>query len=186
MLRSFLNTMETSAGWLPGNFDIRPQTIRTLRKAGLSGVLLNSLYSEHGYWSKMGNQKRMRYDNEGRLVSFGKLQSININSPIDPRSEMCYQYRCGWDTGVSFIHFIRTRTQSTYFCINYPYNAYQRLQRAFEKQPDIAHRDFFLDTLVADDSLKQWQFEIGHRRDSLQQYVCTNNKSITYQSLRVL
>lgn len=31
----------------------------------------------------------------------------------------------------------------------------------------VLHRDFFFDTLAADDSLKQWQFDIGERRVKL-------------------
>lgn len=84
---------------------------------------------------------------------------------------MCYQYRCGWDTGVSFIHFVRTRKQSLYFCINYPDFATQRLKAVVNSNPLLAHRDFLLDALVADDSLKQWQHEIGTRRNTLQKYV---------------
>ena len=71
---SFLNTLQTNAGWLPGNFDIRPQTIRVLRQAGLSRVLLTNLYSRHGSWSKMGNQQCVRYDDNEELTSFGKCE----------------------------------------------------------------------------------------------------------------
>ncbi|KAF2828409.1 hypothetical protein CC86DRAFT_465246 [Ophiobolus disseminans] len=148
----FLNTLQANSSWLPGNFDIRPQTIRILRKAGLSGLLLTNLYSQSGYWSKMGNEQHLRHDDSGELVS----------------SELCYQYRCGWDTGVSFIHSIRTRHRTTYFCINFPSYALERLKAVIKSQPSVAYRDFFLDALVADDSLKQWQFEISHRRDALQ------------------
>lgn len=88
-------------------------------------------------------------------------------------SEVCYQYRCGWDTGVSFIHALRTQTQTTYFCINYPYVARQRLLAVYneDRARHILHRDFFIDTLVADDSLKQWQFDIGERRLELLDFV---------------
>ncbi|KAH6616704.1 hypothetical protein C7974DRAFT_416821 [Boeremia exigua] len=98
----------------------------------------------------MGNQKYMNYGKDGRLVSH----------------ETCYQYRCGWDTGVSFIHAIREKHRSTYFCINYPSGARERIRAIFQHKDrrHILHRDFFLDTLVADDSLKQWQLEIGQRR----------------------
>jgi hypothetical protein len=40
-----------------------------------------------------------------------------------------------------------------------------------KNKPDLLHRDFLIDSLAADDSLKQWQYEIGHRRDMLQEYV---------------
>ena len=46
-----------------------------------------------------------------------------------------------------------------------------RLQSVVKKRPDLAHRDFLVHSLVADDSLKQWQYEIGQRRDTLQSYV---------------
>lgn len=87
------------------------------------------------------------------------------------RTELCYQYRCGWDTGVSFIHRVRTQNETIYFCINFPSNAMMRLKAIVKSKPGLLHRDFLVDSLVADDSLKQWQFEIGHRRDTLQIHV---------------
>ncbi|KAL1656509.1 hypothetical protein SLS61_000973 [Didymella pomorum] len=98
----------------------------------------------------MGNQRFLHYDDQGRLEKL----------------EICYQYRCGWDTGVSFTHAIRAKQQSTYFCINFPSGARERLEAIYkyEDRRIVFHRDFFLDTLVADDSLKQWQVEIGERR----------------------
>ncbi|KAJ4382290.1 hypothetical protein N0V86_002624 [Didymella sp. IMI 355093] len=98
----------------------------------------------------MGNQKYFHYDSKGQLDKF----------------EICYQYRCGWDTGVSFTHVIREKQRSTYFCINFPSGARERLEAIFryESRRTVLHRDFFIDTLVADDSLKQWQIEIGERR----------------------
>ncbi|KZM26397.1 hypothetical protein ST47_g2476 [Ascochyta rabiei] len=166
----FINTLKTDNGWLPGNFDPRQRTIRILRKAGLSGVLLCNLYSEQSYWAKMGNQRYMRYDNHGQLKSL----------------EICYQYRCGWDTGVSFIHAVREKQQTTYFCINYPSGARDRLEALFrhEKRRSVIHRDFFLDTLVADDSLKQWQFDIGQRRLVLLQFEKTFEKPLVDKSKR--
>lgn len=71
MTTSFVNTLDTSASWLPGNFDLGPQTIRILRKAGLSKALLTNLFSDQGYWAKMGNQRMLRHDESGKLVSFG-------------------------------------------------------------------------------------------------------------------
>jgi hypothetical protein len=94
-----------------------------------------------------------------------------VRSYADSSEDVCYQYRCGWDTGVSFIHFVRTPSQSTYFCINYPANAMSRLEAVMKSNPRLLHRDFLVDSLAADDSLKQWQYEIGHRRDMLQEYV---------------
>jgi len=164
---SFLNTLQAESSWLPGNFGIRPQTIHILRKAGLSGVLLTNLYSQHGRWLKMGDQRYLRHDDNGEFVSFGKFRKASCPRADYVCSELCYQYRCGWDTGVSFTHLIRSRRQTTYFCINYPLSAFERFQAVLKKHPHLAHRDFFLDALVADECLKQWQFEIGHRRDVL-------------------
>lgn len=61
-----------NAGWLPGNFNIPPDTINMLRKFGLSELLLGNIWTRTGYWAKMGNQRRMRYDETGVLSSFGK------------------------------------------------------------------------------------------------------------------
>jgi hypothetical protein len=89
----------------------------------------------------------------------------------DVLSELCYQYRCGWDTGVGFIHLIRTQRQTTYFCVNLPPKAMERLKAAVQKMPHVVYRDLFLDALVANESLRRWQFEIGHRRSTLQTFV---------------
>lgn len=68
------------------------------------------------------------------------------------------------------MHLVRTRYSTLYFCINFPANAMRRLKNVVRDKPTLAHRDFFPDALVADDSLKQWQYEIGCRRDMLQHY----------------
>ena len=47
----------------------------------------------------------------------------------------------------------------------------RRLKVVVDKTPSLAHRDFLLDALVADDCLKQWQHEIANRRATLQKYV---------------
>ena len=167
-----MNTLGTDASWLPGNFDLRPQTIRVLRKAGLSKALLTNIFTEQGYWAKMGNQRMLHYNEAGELTSFG---TFNAPPPgylfADTVPEICYQYRCGWDTGVSFIHHVRTQKESVYFCINFPTPAMTRLKAIVKNRPSLMHRDFLVDSLVASDSLRQWQYEIGHRRDSLQSYV---------------
>jgi hypothetical protein len=72
---------------------------------------------------------------------------------------------------VSFIHGIRTRRQMTYFCINYPSGAFERLDACVKRNPGVLYRTLFLDTLAADDSLRQWQLAIGERRESLQVHV---------------
>ena len=46
-----------------------------------------------------------------------------------------------------------------------------RLKGIVKSNPLIAHRDFLLDALAADDSLKQWQYELEHRRELLQRHV---------------
>ncbi|KAF3002104.1 hypothetical protein E8E13_009803 [Curvularia kusanoi] len=152
----FVNTLECNSGWLPGNFSLRPETIRILREAGLSGLLLCNLFSKESYWAKMGNQRQFKYGDNDQLSSL----------------ELCYQYRCGWDTGVSFVHAIYSKQRTTYFCINYPSGARDRLE-AIIKDPTkqaLVRREFFLDTLIADDSLKQWQQGIGTRRASLRDH----------------
>ncbi|KAL1594123.1 hypothetical protein SLS59_008957 [Nothophoma quercina] len=67
----FIDTLKTKAGWLPGNFSARPETVSVLRRAGLSGILLSNLYSEESYWAKMGNQRFMRYNDDGDLQHYG-------------------------------------------------------------------------------------------------------------------
>lgn len=51
-----------------------------LRKAGLSGVLMCNLFSEQSYWAKMGNQSYLRYDDAGKLTSFGMPGSAGFYS----------------------------------------------------------------------------------------------------------
>ncbi|KAF1837364.1 hypothetical protein BDW02DRAFT_491758 [Decorospora gaudefroyi] len=159
----FINTLNATKGWLPGNFDIRAQTIRILLKAGLSKVIMANMYSKQCYWAKMGNQRFLHYDADNNLTKL----------------EISYQYRVGWDTVVSFNQFVRTRTQSTYFCVNFPACAMARLENIVKRKPGLLYRDLLIDSLVADDSLKQWQFEIGSRRDLLQ----TNEKQYDDQAI---
>ncbi|PSN71711.1 hypothetical protein BS50DRAFT_234525 [Corynespora cassiicola Philippines] len=148
----FVNTISNSnQGWLPGNFHIQPRTLRSLQKAGLSGAILTSMWSPEGVWAKMGNQCFTKHDENEVLSSF----------------EICYRYVCGWDTGAGITQSIRTRNTITYFCINYPSQALDRLQAYLQADPSLAYRDFFLDALCADDSLKQWQIDIGQRRSLL-------------------
>ncbi|KAH7088327.1 hypothetical protein FB567DRAFT_591733 [Paraphoma chrysanthemicola] len=158
----FVDTLAASSGWLPGNFSIPPETINTLRAFGLSGLLLCNLWTEDGYWAKMGNQRFIRCRTNGLMESL-----------------VCYQYRSGWDGPVSFIHVIATSTQSTYFCINYPIGARDRLEDHIKEDPSVLHRPFFLDTLAADDSLKRWQIDIGQRRQKLREF------EVAYSSERV-
>lgn len=114
----------------------------------------------------------IRAKSSHHLVNSSSIFIVVEADVIHP--EYCYQYRCGWDTGVSFIHCVRTRRQTTYFCINCPSSAVKRLRIAAKKEPSIGNRDFFIDALVADESLKQWQSEIGRRRELLQSYVCAH------------
>lgn len=71
--QSFLNTLEPSSGWLPGNFEIRSRTFRILRDSGLSKTLLKNIYSKDTYWAKMGNQLFLRRNEKGDLLSFGTI-----------------------------------------------------------------------------------------------------------------
>ncbi|KAH7077769.1 hypothetical protein BKA63DRAFT_593022 [Paraphoma chrysanthemicola] len=163
----FVDTLVASSGWLPGNFSISPDTINTLRAFGLSGLLLCNLWTEDGYWAKMGNQRFMRCRADGNLEAL----------------EVCYQYRSGWDGPVSFIHFIATSSQSTNFCINYPAGARDRLEELIKEDPSVLYRPFFLDTLAADDSLKRWQIDIGQRRQKLREFeVAYNSDRVEYDA----
>lgn len=69
---SFINTLDSARSWLPGNFDIQPDTVRILLRAGLSKAILTNIYSQSGYWAKMGNQRHVCYDTDENLKTFGK------------------------------------------------------------------------------------------------------------------
>lgn len=120
----------------------------------------------------MGNQLFLRRNEKDELVLLGTdhkyplLYTLIFSPP-----ETCYQYRCGWNTGVSFIHHLRTQNHTTYFCINCPASTISRLRAIVENNALLVHRDFLLDSLVAGDCLKQWQNEIRSRRDKLIDYV---------------
>lgn len=113
----------------------------------MSGILLYNLHSEQSYWAKMGNQQYLRYERDGRSD--------------------------GWNTCVNFIHSKRSKERTTYFCIRYPSGARDRMKVVFdnEKRRTVPHRDLFLDTLVAANSLMQWQADIGERRIRLLEVV---------------
>ncbi|KAH8731756.1 hypothetical protein GQ44DRAFT_697986 [Phaeosphaeriaceae sp. PMI808] len=146
----FINTLNSVGGYLPGTFNFRPSTLQSLRKVGISALLLSNIYTESSHWAKMGNQKRIRMDEQKSLSSF----------------ELCYQYRFGWSepTAISYIHQRRDISGSTYFCINYPANAYLTLTTILRKAPKSAHREFVIDALAAEESLKRWQQDISTKR----------------------
>ena len=52
---SFIKTPGDHTQWQKGNHSIAPDVVQTLRAAGLSDALLSNVYSETGYWAKMGN-----------------------------------------------------------------------------------------------------------------------------------
>lgn len=81
--------------------------------------------------------------------------------------EICYRYSCSWDVGTSYIQLTRTRYLCTYFCVNYPPSARRRLEKYLQKSHSLAYREFFLDALTADESVKTWQMVIGDRRRML-------------------
>jgi hypothetical protein len=83
---SFINTLDTNKGWLPGNFDIPPRTMRALRKAGLSKAVLTNIYSKHAYWAKMGNQRVLHRDEHDALESLGTSHVYLLN-----RANSCVQ-----------------------------------------------------------------------------------------------
>ncbi|KAF2645001.1 hypothetical protein P280DRAFT_535697 [Massarina eburnea CBS 473.64] len=148
---SFLNTLSSDVSWLPGNFSIRPRILKALLKAGLSKLVLGEIFTFEGSFAKLGEQCFQKKDKDGNLTSF----------------EICYRAHCGWDTGVSYIQFIRTGNHTTYFCINYPSRALDRFMALLEADPSMAYRDFYLDALAADDAQKQWRFTIGQHRNML-------------------
>lgn len=88
---------------------------------------------------------------------------------------MCYQFRNGFNTGVSFVQHVLDAGESTFFCINYPNSAMIRLKTIVRENPLLAHRAFLIDSLVAHDSSKRWQDDIGHYRALLRGYVRVPN-----------
>ncbi|RYP22955.1 hypothetical protein DL765_001413 [Monosporascus sp. GIB2] len=147
----FIHTANSSSGWLPGNLSLRPKTMRGLQAGGLSGIILAEIYSSEGIWDKMGESCFLRKNNDGALSSF----------------ELSYRYQCGWNQGISFTQLIRTRSLRTYFCINYPVRAIARLKQYLHRRPTLACREFFLDVLAADESIRVWQRLIGEHRGKL-------------------
>lgn len=91
---------------------------------------------------------------------------------------MCYRYVCGWDTGFGFTQLLRTRSQTIYFCINYPPEALRRFKVYLDKDAKHAYREFFLDALSADQSLREWQLDIGHRRRQLLYHVTSHRRAV--------
>lgn len=85
--------------------------------------------------------------------------------------EVCYRYVCGWDTGYGFTQLLRTRFQTIYFCINYPPEALKRFRTYLDRDVNLAYREFFLDALCADECLREWQNDIGERRNKLLEHV---------------
>ncbi|KAH7139396.1 hypothetical protein B0J11DRAFT_42377 [Dendryphion nanum] len=147
----FINTRDGGSGWLPGNFSVRPKIINLLRAAGLSDVLLCAIWNK---WAKMGENCFTRRDDQGFLQSF----------------EYIYQNLSGWDGGVGFYQFTRTRLGRTYFCFNYPPRALERLRAYVERKPSLLYRDFFLDALSAQETSQSWQRMINERRLILVDY----------------
>jgi hypothetical protein len=68
--------LSSSEGWLPGNFSIAPNTLKLLRKYGLSQLILCNIWTKAGYWAKMGNQRLMHYEDNEDLRSFGENASL--------------------------------------------------------------------------------------------------------------
>jgi hypothetical protein len=102
-------------------------------------------------------------------------------------TELCYQYRYGWivPMSISYIHAKREQYGSTYFCINYPANARATLTAMLSSIPDQAHQEFLVDFLAADESLKQWQHDIGSRRKDLIAKVRRASKPSETQQLTI-
>lgn len=87
--------------------------------------------------------------------------------PYSRSLEVLYRYRCGLEQGVSFTHYIRTRTERKYFCINYPERGIARLKEYLARSPQLAYREYFLITLAVDEALRAWQNTISDRRAKL-------------------
>lgn len=68
---SFIDTFDAVGGGLPGNFSFRPSTIQCLRAAGMSSLLLSNVYTESSHWVKMGNQRLVNRDGQGKMTDFG-------------------------------------------------------------------------------------------------------------------
>lgn len=147
--------------WQSGNFSIPPDIVQILRTSGLSDVLLSNIYSKTGYWAKMGNLQFSGSDRFGMCLIWASVRFA------DNCEETCYQYRCGWHAAISYIHLVRTKSESTYFCINYPDKAFKRLQQSLQNERGLVLRDFLLDALAADVSSKQWLLDIHKVRDEL-------------------
>jgi hypothetical protein len=84
---------------------------------------------------------------------------------------MCYRYSCGWNNLISYIQYRRCGNTRTYFCVNYPNDARQRLAEVLRGKPQLAYREIFIDALAADESLKAWKIILGNRRRKLVNFV---------------
>jgi hypothetical protein len=47
--------------------------MKCLQAAGLSPLLISNIYMEHSLWAKMGNQKLVHKNDEGKVTAFGTL-----------------------------------------------------------------------------------------------------------------
>ncbi|ORY14278.1 hypothetical protein BCR34DRAFT_672583 [Clohesyomyces aquaticus] len=154
----FIDTRRSKKGWLPGNFSIHDDTLASLRKAGLSSVILASIYNKEGFWAKMGNHSSLSHDAEGNLSAF----------------EYSYMYQCGWgppsEYRMSFTQVIRTRCLRTYFCINYPPMAMTRLKAFLAKDTTLIFRPLFIEALAAGECLKAWQNNMSESRKQLREH----------------
>ncbi|KAF9740009.1 hypothetical protein PMIN01_02644 [Paraphaeosphaeria minitans] len=90
----------------------------------------------------MGNQCFTKNDANGNLKNF----------------EMCYRYVCGWDTGFGFTQLLRTRSQTIYFCINYPSEDLKRFKIYLNIDAQFAYCEFFPDALSADECLLSYDW----------------------------
>ncbi|QDS73994.1 hypothetical protein FKW77_008635 [Venturia effusa] len=134
-----------------------PITKKILREGGLSGPLMCELASPDLKWDKMGDSRFVSNHPDQTLKSF----------------EISYRQQAGWGNQIGanallpFTQFTRTENLSTYFCINYPPRAFQRLKRHAKEDPLLLSREFFIDALAADECLRAWKSTIGATRDVL-------------------
>jgi hypothetical protein len=94
---SFIDTTRSTVGWLPGNFSIRPRTLRSLQLAGLCGTIVGAIFNPEGSWSKLGNQSFTRENEGGSLKAFGMCYvSMHKIEPILMKTSRGFLPLCMW------------------------------------------------------------------------------------------
>jgi hypothetical protein len=126
----------------------------------------------------MGNTRFLCHNKDKSLASFSIYSLSRLKDTfLTYMTDVVYRYQCGWNertpekrnvySSISFTQHTRAKSLSTYFCINYPTHARSRLMRYIERCPMLAHREFFLDALAADECIRAWQAVISRIRREL-------------------